>query len=67
LFAAVSQSVINYQFLVGNRLPTKKRRNKADVFDWSLGTGIAALPGARTPARASGPWPIRRSSSAKKR
>ena len=47
LFAAVSQSVINYQFFVGNRLPTKKRDNKANVFDWSLGAGVAALPGAR--------------------
>ena len=46
LFAAVSQSVINYQFFVGNRLPTKKRDNKADVFDWSLGPGVANLPGA---------------------
>ncbi|MBT2186749.1 hypothetical protein KK488_07275 [Sphingobium sp. H33] len=47
LFAAVSRSVIEYQFFVGNRLPTKKRDNKADMFDWSLGEGVAALPGAR--------------------
>lgn len=47
LFAAVSQAVIEYQFFVGNRLPTKKRDNKNDVFDWSLGAGIAALPGAQ--------------------
>lgn len=47
LFAAVSQSVINYQFFVGNRLPTKKRDNKANVFDWSLGTGVSDLPGAK--------------------
>lgn len=47
LFAAVSQSVINYQFFPGNRLPTKKRDNKSSVFDWSLGSGIAALPGAK--------------------
>ncbi len=47
LFAAVSQSVINYQFFAGNRLPTKKRDNKAGIFDWSLGSGIAALPGAK--------------------
>ena len=47
LFAAVSKSVINYQFFVGNRLPTKKRDNKADVFDWSLGPGVANLPGAK--------------------
>lgn len=46
LFAAVSQAVIQYQFFVGNRLPTKKRDNKADVFDWSLGSGVARLPGA---------------------
>lgn len=47
LFAAVSQAVIEYQFFVGNRLPTKKRDNKADVFDWSLGEGVADLPGAQ--------------------
>lgn len=46
LFSAVSQSVINYQFFVGNRLPTKKRDNKADIFEWSLGSGVADLPGA---------------------
>lgn len=46
LFAAVSQSVITYQFFPGNRLPTKKRDNKAGVFDWSLGQDIAKLPGA---------------------
>lgn len=46
LFAAVSSAVIEYQFFVGNRLPTKKRDNKADVFDWSLGSGVASLPGA---------------------
>lgn len=47
LFAAVSQAVIEYQFFVGNRLPTKKRDAKNDVFDWSLGTGVASLPGAK--------------------
>ncbi|TGX50227.1 hypothetical protein E5A73_17545 [Sphingomonas gei] len=47
LFAAVSQAVIEYQFFRGNRLPTKKRDNKNDVFDWSLGTGVASLPGAQ--------------------
>lgn len=47
LFAAVSRAVIEYQFFVGNRLPTKKRDNKADVFDWSLGDGVASLPGAK--------------------
>lgn len=46
LFAAVSQAVIEYQFFVGNRLPTKKRDNKNNVFEWSLGPGVAALPGA---------------------
>lgn len=46
LFAAVSSAVIEYQFFVGNRLPTKKRDNRAEVFDWSLGTGVASLPGA---------------------
>jgi|TARA_Y100001001_G_C8005217_1_gene307774 hypothetical protein len=46
LFAAVSQAVIEYQFFVGNRLPTKKRDNKDDVFDWSLGEGVSKLPGA---------------------
>jgi hypothetical protein len=39
--------VIQYQFFVGNRLPTKKRDNKANVFEWSLGNGVAALPGAK--------------------
>lgn len=47
LFAAVSQSVITYQFFAGNRLPTKKRENKAGVFDWSLGDGVSKLPGAQ--------------------
>jgi hypothetical protein len=47
LFAAVSQAVIQYQFFVGNRLPTKKRDNKSGVFDWSLGTGVRDLPGAK--------------------
>ncbi|WP_414899810.1 hypothetical protein ACMT1E_09200 [Sphingomonas flavalba] len=46
LFAAVSQAVIEYQFFVGNRLPTKKRDNKNAVFDWSLGEGVGRLPGA---------------------
>ncbi|MDV3457602.1 hypothetical protein RZN05_11455 [Sphingomonas sp. HF-S4] len=47
LFAAVSQAVIEYQFFKGNRLPTKKRDNKNQVFDWSLGAGVATLPGAQ--------------------
>lgn len=47
LFATVSRSVIEYQFFVGNRLPTKKQDNKADIFDWSLGESVAGLPGAK--------------------
>jgi hypothetical protein len=47
LFAAVSDAVIQYQFFFGNRLPTKKRDNKNAVFDWSLGKGVADLPGAK--------------------
>ncbi|OAN57210.1 hypothetical protein [Sphingomonas sp. TDK1] len=47
LFAAVSDAVIQYQFFAGNRLPTKKNDNKNAVFDWSLGTGVAELPGAK--------------------
>lgn len=47
LFDAVSQAVVTYQFFVGNRLPTKKRDNKAGVFDWSLGEGVQNLPGAK--------------------
>lgn len=47
LFSAVSQAVINYQFFKGNRLPTKKRDNKTEVFEWSLGDGVAELPGAK--------------------
>ena len=46
LFSAVSQAVIEYQFFKGNRLPTKKRDNKAGVFDWSLGPGVSRLPDA---------------------
>jgi len=47
LFGAVAQAVVNYQFFVGNRLPTKKRDNKAGIFDWSLGEGVQNLPGSR--------------------
>lgn len=47
LFDAVSQAIMNYQFFSGNRLPTKKRDNKADIFDWSLGAGVRDLPGAQ--------------------
>ena len=46
LFSAVASSVIEYQFFKGNRLPTKKRDNKLDIFDWSLGEGVRNLPGA---------------------
>ncbi|MCK0099774.1 hypothetical protein MWU38_10295 [Qipengyuania sp. S6317L1] len=46
LFGAVAEAVREYQFFVGNRLPTKKRDNKDDIFDWSLGPGVADLPGA---------------------
>ena len=40
LFGAVSESVIEYQFFVGNRLETKKRKN---TFEWSVGPGLANL------------------------
>lgn len=40
LFGAVSESVIEYQFFVGNRLETKKRKNS---FEWSVGPGLANL------------------------
>lgn len=40
LFGAVSDSVIEYQFFVGNRLETKKRK---DSFEWSVGPGLANL------------------------
>jgi len=46
LFSAASQSIIQYQFFKGNRLPTKKADNKIGAFDWSLGTGVSKLPGA---------------------
>ncbi|MDB5696136.1 MAG: hypothetical protein JWN21_1679 [Sphingomonas bacterium] len=48
LFGAVARAVVTYQFFKGNRLPTKKRDNKAGVFDWSLGEGVRKLPGAQT-------------------
>jgi hypothetical protein len=41
LFAIVAQSVIEFQFFPGNRLPTKKREGAA--FDWTLGPGVSAL------------------------
>ena len=42
LFDTVAQSVIEYQFFPGNRLPTKKR---AGQFEWGLGADVARLPG----------------------
>ena len=47
LFAAIADSVIEYQFEKGNRLPTKKRESKEGIFDWSLGSGVSQLPGAK--------------------
>ncbi len=41
LFDTVVQSVIEFQFFPGNRLPTKKRK---DQFEWGLGDGLARLP-----------------------
>jgi hypothetical protein len=46
LFDAVAQSVITYQFFKGNRLETKKRDNRNDVFNWMLGPDVSKLPGA---------------------
>lgn len=37
LFGSLANSVIEYQFFAGNRLPTKKRKNQ---FDWGLGREI---------------------------
>ncbi|WP_420496689.1 hypothetical protein [Sphingobium baderi] len=42
LFTSVADSVREYQFFPGNRLPTKKRDKG---FDWSIGTDVADLPG----------------------
>lgn len=42
LFATLADSVIVYQFFPGNRLPTKKRKGQ---FSWTLGPGVASLPG----------------------
>jgi hypothetical protein len=42
LFSTVASSVITYQFFVGNRPPTKKRK---DSFEWTLGSEIRQLPG----------------------
>lgn len=43
LFPVVASAVMEFQFFPGNRLPTKKRPG---VFDYTLGKGIAAMPGA---------------------
>jgi hypothetical protein len=40
LFSVLAESVIQYQFFPGNRLPTKMHRG---VFDWTMGPGVAAL------------------------
>jgi hypothetical protein len=40
LFGTVADSVIEYQFFKGNRLPTKVRQN---AFEWGMGPGLAAL------------------------
>lgn len=46
LFSSVADSVISYQFFPGNRLPTKVRAIRAGEFNWTLGPGVAAIPGA---------------------
>lgn len=40
LFGSLADSVIEYQFFKGNRLPTKVRKGE---FDWSIGTGLANM------------------------
>ena len=40
LFGAVADSVIEYQFFPGNRLPTKKRK---DGFEWNIGSDMGKL------------------------
>ena len=40
LFGSVADSVIEYQFFPGNRLPTKKRKG---TFEWGVGAGLANL------------------------
>lgn len=40
LFDTVADSVIEYQFFKGNRLPTKKRKGQ---FEWGVGSGLAKL------------------------
>ena len=46
LFNAIAGSVIEYQFFVGNRLETKKRDNRDNIFDWTMGPDVRNLPGA---------------------
>ena len=41
LFGAVADSIIEYQFFVGNRLPSKKR---SKAFEWTVGPGLDRLP-----------------------
>lgn len=40
LFGTLADSVIEYQFFPGNRLPTKKRKG---TFEWGVGSGLANL------------------------
>lgn len=40
LFGTLADSVIEYQFFPGNRLPTKKRKG---TFEWGVGSGISDL------------------------
>lgn len=46
LFSSLAMSVVEYQFFPGNRLPTKLRDNRTGNFDWTLGAGVSAIPGA---------------------
>jgi hypothetical protein len=46
LFSALAGSVREFQFFPGNRLPTKLRDNREGNFDWTLGSGVSAIPGA---------------------
>ncbi len=39
LFSSVANSVVNYQFFAGNRLPTRKNK----PFEWTLGEGTKAI------------------------
>lgn len=42
LFGAVASSVIEYQFFLGNRLPSKKKDK--NEFSWSVGPGLKDVP-----------------------